>query len=260
MNPLDLHAKTILLTGGAGAIGRVVTTQLLEFGARVIVNDTLEEAAVRALFPPSARLHYHRADITNAEAVSDLYDSLEAREILPDTVLCHAGMTHSAPLADYPIEAFDALIQLNVRGSFLVAQEAFTRWNKREMPGHLVFTSSWVQDVPWPEITPYNASKAAVRMLMRGFAREGAPRVRANAVAPGIVGVGLAKNQWDNDRSYRQRAKRAIPLGTLQTPESVADALLFLCSDLARYMTGSTLLVDGGCSLYPMDDDDQEAS
>jgi NAD(P)-dependent dehydrogenase (short-subunit alcohol dehydrogenase family) len=109
--------------------------------------------------------------------------------------------------------------------------------------------------VPWPEIGPYNASKAAMRMLMRNFARELAPqKIRANAVAPGIVGVGLAKRQLDTDPEYRARALKAIPLGYMQSPESVAHAFLFLCSPLADYMTGSVLLVDGGCSLYPMDE------
>jgi NAD(P)-dependent dehydrogenase (short-subunit alcohol dehydrogenase family) len=90
---------------------------------------------------------------------------------------------------------------------------------------------------------------------MRGFARELAPYgIRANAIAPGIVAVGLAKQQWDTDPGYRQRAEKAIPLAYLQPPETIAHTFLFLCSRMASYMTGSVMLVDGGCSLYPMDD------
>jgi NAD(P)-dependent dehydrogenase (short-subunit alcohol dehydrogenase family) len=86
------------------------------------------------------------------------------------------------------------------------------------------------------------------------MARELAPRgIRVNAIAPGIVGVGMAKRQWDSDPDYRRRAEKAIPLGNLQTAESVANAVVFLASDACEYMTGATLLVDGGCSLYPMD-------
>ena len=89
---------------------------------------------------------------------------------------------------------------------------------------------------------------------MRSFARELAPKgIRANAVAPGIVGVGMAKRAWDTDPSYRARAGKASPLGAMQPPETVAYAFLFLCSEMANYMTGSVLLMDGGCSLYPMD-------
>jgi NAD(P)-dependent dehydrogenase (short-subunit alcohol dehydrogenase family) len=164
-------------------------------------------------------------------------------------------MVEAYPVTEYPIERFDALMQVNLRASFVVAQEAARRWRAQGIRGHLIFTTSWVQDVPWPEITPYNASKAAMKAMMRGFARElAADGIRANAIAPGIVAVGMARRQWDTDPGYRARAGRAIPLGEMQPPASVANAFLFLCSPMAAYMTGSVLLVDGGCSLYPMDE------
>ncbi len=171
----------------------------------------------------------------------------------PDTVCCHAGMVEAYPITEYPLTGFDHLMDINLRAAFIVAQTAARHWQAHGLPGHLIFTTSWVQEVPWPEITPYNVSKAGLRMLMRGFARELAPAIRANAIAPGIVGVGMAKRQWDTDPAYRSRAAKAIPLGYMQPPESVAHAFLFLCSGMASYMTGSVLLVDGGCSLYPMD-------
>jgi NAD(P)-dependent dehydrogenase (short-subunit alcohol dehydrogenase family) len=108
--------------------------------------------------------------------------------------------------------------------------------------------------VSWPEVGGYNASKAAMNQLMRSFARELSPHhIRANAVAPGIVDAGMAKKQWDTEPDFRSRTEKAIPLGKMQTLESVSNAFLFLCSDAAEYMTGSVLTVDGGCSLYPLD-------
>lgn len=202
----------------------------------------------------TTKVNYYRADSTQFDEVERLFDEVTHAVGLPDIVCCHAGMVEAFPVERYPIENFDTLMNLNIRSSFLVASTASRRWIEHNIRGHLIFTTSWVQDVPWPEIAPYNASKAAVKTLMRGFARELAPHgIRANAIAPGIVAVGLAKRQWETDPGYRARAEKAIPLGYMQPPETVAHTFLFLCSEMANYMTGSVVLVDGGTSLYPMD-------
>jgi NAD(P)-dependent dehydrogenase (short-subunit alcohol dehydrogenase family) len=258
MYSIDLSGKTILITGGCGAIGRVVVRALAEGGAQLAVNDIVPEDEARQVLDEAGAggsgVTYFKEDVTRPEGVESLFDRVQATLGLPNVVCCHAGMVDAYRVDQYPVDRFDALLQLNVRSSFLVSQSAARRWIAGGIPGHLIFTTSWVQDVPWPEITPYNASKAAMKAIMRGFAREMAPHhIRANAVAPGIVAVGMAKRQWDTDPGYRARAEKAIPLGSMQPPESVAHAFLFLCSDLASYMTGSVLLVDGGCSLYPMD-------
>ncbi len=258
MNLLDLSGKTILITGGAGAIGQVVVKVLAEHGAAVAVNDVVTDAQARAALPAldanPARVQYYQADASQPEAVAALFDQIETAQGLPDVVCCHAGMVEAYPVADYTIAKFDQLMQVNLRSAFIVAQAATQRWLAAGRAGHLIFTTSWVQDVPWPEITPYTASKAAMKALMRGFARELAPKgIRANAIAPGIVAAGLTQRQWDTDPAYRARAEKAIPLGFMQPPESVAHAFLFMCSPMAGYLTGSVLLADGGCSLYPMD-------
>lgn len=244
MSSLDLSGQTILITGGAGAIGYVVTERLIKHGARVIVNDIVADPTL-----PDGAGYVRGSSSTDDEAQQVLEHAPEF-----DAVCLHAGVVAAHPVDRYPTEAFDHVMEVNLRSAFLLARAAAARWRSEGRPGHLVFTTSWVQDVPWPEIAPYSASKAALKSLMRGFARELAPYgIRANAIAPGIVGVGMAKRQWDNEPEYRARASRAIPLGHLQTPESVADAFAFLLSPMASYMTGSVLLVDGGASLYPMD-------
>ncbi|HEX6685381.1 MAG TPA: SDR family oxidoreductase [Candidatus Limnocylindrales bacterium] len=243
---LDLSGMRVLISGGSGAIGQVVVRSIAEHGATVVVNDVV---------PPPGDTPYVEGDCgddAGAESVVVRAEELAGGGL--DAVCCHAGLSAAHPIESFPTEVFDRVVSTNLRAAFLLARAASARWRSLSRPGHLVFTTSWVQDVPWPEITPYSASKAALRSLMRGFARELAPHgIRANAIAPGIVGVGMAKKQWDNEPQYRARAQKAIPLGRLQTPESVADAFVFLLSPMASYMTGSTLLVDGGASLYPMD-------
>ena len=256
---LDLTERVILITGGCGAIGRVVGRVLAEHGATVVANDIVPEDEAAQMFAnegaSGSTIGYWRADATRPDSVESMFQQVEERYGVPNIVCCHAGMAGSFPIDKYPLEGFDAIFNLNVRSSFLVAQTAAQRWLQQKRRGHLIFTTSWVQDVPWPEITPYTATKAALKALMRGFARELAPHgIRANAIAPGIVAVGMAKHQWDTEPAYRARAEKAIPLGYMQPPETVAHAFLFLCSDMASYMTGAVLLVDGGCSLYPMDE------
>jgi NAD(P)-dependent dehydrogenase (short-subunit alcohol dehydrogenase family) len=248
----------VLITGGLGAIGRVMVSHLLEVSASVAVNDVLpEEQASQAMEAAGwdpARCAYFRADVTKPEEARRLVESARARLGRLDVALCHAGMVKSAPILDFSAEDWNKTLDLNLTGAFLVAQAAARAMVAQGKGGKIIFTSSWVQDVPWPEITPYNVSKSGMKMLMRGMARELATQgIRVNAVAPGVVAVGLAKRQWDTEPDYRRRAEKAIPLGAMQPPESVANAVVFLCSAASNYMTGSTVLVDGGCSLYPMD-------
>ncbi|MEM7736970.1 MAG: SDR family NAD(P)-dependent oxidoreductase [Deinococcota bacterium] len=260
MSHLQLDGKRILLTGGCGALGQYIVKTLSDHGAHVLVNDIVTDDKAQQGFEAHNvnldNVDYYRADITQENAVDELITSFSDDDV-PDTVCCHAGMSLATPIEEYPVTQFDALFNLNLRAAFLVARAVTKRWLARNQKGHLIFTSSWVQDVPWPHITPYNASKAALKTLMRGFARELAPKgIRANAIAPGIVNVGMAKKQYETEPDYRKRANKAVPLGYLQPPESVANTFLFLCSDMANYMTGSVLLVDGGASLYPLDEDD----
>lgn len=251
MSLLDLRDQIIVLTGGSGALGVPIAEILLQHGARVAVADRQP--------PPLSdeRLLFVECDLTADSTPESLLDAVEAHWGTPDTVCAHAGLARSAPLPEHSLADYDAVMDLNARAAYALAREASRRWMDAGTPGNLIFTGSWVQDVPWPGIAPYAASKAALRSIARSFARELAPQhIRANVVAPGIVDAGMARHQWDTEPDYRRRASRAIPLGRLQPPESVAHAVLFLCSPMASYMTGATLVVDGGASLYPMDDDD----
>ncbi|WP_088288156.1 SDR family NAD(P)-dependent oxidoreductase [Kineosporia sp. A_224] len=247
------EGRRILVTGGAGAIGSVASRRLADAGAQVVVNDLLApgDAAVRI---DDGRIHYVQGNGTTADGAATVVAAAEdAVGKLTDVVLL-AGIVRTGGLLEQTADDMRATFDTNVLASILTAQASVRRWRENGIPGHLVFISSWVQDVPWPGIAPYAASKAAVRSVARSFAREfAADGIRANILAPGIVQVGMAKHQWDTDPDYQRRARRAVPLGELQSAESVGDALTFLCSPLSAYMTGSTLVVDGGASLYPMD-------
>lgn len=253
-----LAGQHIVISGGCGAIGVGLVQALCAHGAVMTVNDMLppEEGLKRlqAGGIPLEQVEYVQGDLTQSDAVAAFIAAARARFGPIHTALCHVGVVLPAPLLAFPEADWDLTMAVNVKSAFLLGQAAARVMIDDGVAGHLIFTTSWVAETPWPEIGPYNASKAALNQLMRSFARELAPQgIRANALAPGIVSVGMAKRQWDTDPSYRARAQKAIPLGHMQPLESVASAFLFLCSPAADYMTGSVLVVDGGCNLYPMD-------
>ena len=254
MSTIDLSEELIVLSGAAGGLGRVISHRLAEHGATVVAVDVVDAPApgpAENLGARAGEVWPYRADVSREEDVSELLAEVHRRYGRhPSTVCCHAGMVQSHGILDYPPDALDELFRVNVRTAFVLAQQAARRWVNAGVGGHLIFTSSWVEDYPWPEIAPYCASKAALHSLMRSFAKELASAgIRANSIRPGIVSAGMARRQWDEDADYRRRAQQAIALGKPQEPESVADAFAFLCSPLASYMTGSTLTVDGGCGL-----------
>lgn len=250
MRTLDLSSEVIVVSGAAGGLGRFICRGLAGLGARVVAVDIAEWPDELSAMV-AGEIWPYRADVAVVDEVAALLRAVEDRfRRAPSTICCHAGIVEAHSILDYPVAALDDLFRANVRTAFALAQAGARRWRELRSTGHLIFTSSWVQDYPWPEIAPYCASKAAVHSLMRSFAKELAPfGIRANAVLPGIVSAGMAKRQWEKDENYRRRAEQAIALGYLQDPESVVDAFVFLCSPMASYMTGSALVVDGGCSL-----------
>lgn len=253
-----LQGRHVLISGGCGAIGMGIVKTLIRHGATITVNDILDQEVAETRLHDneisSQAWNYVQADLTNVAEVDRLVTVARSHFGPIHTALCHVGKVIPKPLLEYTVDEWDETMAVNVRTAFLLGKAAAQVMLDDKVAGHLVFTTSWVADVPWPEIGPYNASKAGMKQLMRSFARElAAHDIRANAIAPGIVSVGLAKHQWDTDPSYQARAQKAIPLGRMQPLDSVANAFLFLCSPAADYMTGSVLLVDGGCSLYPMD-------
>ncbi|MBZ0297869.1 MAG: SDR family oxidoreductase [Anaerolineae bacterium] len=251
-----LAGQHIVISGGCGALGLSIVRKLIEHGANVTVNDVLDPitAAARLSDMPTDHFFYAQADLTQADEVAHMISEARGRFGPVHTALCHVGMVIPALLLDYKPADWDQVMTVNVKTAFLLGQAAARAMIEDAVQGQLIFTTSWVAETPWPEIGPYNTSKAAMNQLMRSFARELAGQgVRANAIAPGIVAAGMAQNQWDTDPSYRARAQKAIPLGHMQSLDSVANAFMFMCSPASSYMTGSVLTVDGGCSLYPMD-------
>lgn len=250
----SLAGKRVIVTGALGGIGRPVIQSLLGLGAHVFAVDRQDEASASQFLSelPNERLSYFQIELTNSNEVKTLLADLAPQR--PDSLVALAGIVVSGELTEQSENSIREVIEVNLTSQIELARQIIEFWVREKIGGNIVFVSSWVDHVPWPGITPYAASKAGLVGLCRGVAREYATRgIRANLIAPGIVDVGMAAKQWREEPDYRARASRAIPLGRLQRPEEVARGIAFLLSSDADYMTGATLLMDGGASLYPLD-------
>ena len=177
-----------------------------------------------------------------------------------DVVIGNAAMVENGPFLDIRPDQWQAHLDLNLTGNFHVGQAAARIMVKpgtdqkpgceRGVRGKILFNGSWVQELPWPEGCCYGVAKAGLALMARAMAQELAVHgIRVNVMAPGIVMAGLSKICYETDPKFGPRATAAIPLREFGTPEQCADAFLFLASDESDYITGISLLVDGGASL-----------
>ncbi len=250
----DLAGFGIAITGGIGDIGMAMAIELAGSGAHVSLIDRVpaEAAAPRlAEVAAAGSCSYHQADVTDSAAIGAVLAAIDPL----DVVIGNAGIVLPAPFLEMTAAQWQQQLDVNLTGCFNVGQAAARLMVARERPGKVIFTGSWVGDIPWPDISAYSVTKAGIRMLARSMARELAQHgIRVNVIAPGIVFAGMARQQYETDADYARRASTAIPLGEFGTAEQIGKAAAFLCSPDSDYMTGSVLLIDGGASLFKLAD------
>lgn len=243
MVTIDLTGKTILITGGLGGIADFIVRRLEQAGATVVLTD---------LAPPAkaGRAHYYQMDVTHPAEVSRVVTTIFEKYPQLDIALGHAGGTDIHPFLETPLEKFEELVRFNFLGQAFFAHAVVSAWVKRQIKGHLIFTSSYVSRIPVAGISAYTSAKAALEMFTRNLALELAGHgIRVNAVAPGNVAAGKSLEVYERDPVYRAWVDRVSPLGKRNTPQAIADAFLYLCSPLADELDGHVLLVDRGVGL-----------
>ncbi len=249
LNLFRLDGRRALITGGAKGLGRMIATALAEAGAEVaIASRTLEECQATAdvIRSQSGRNTYAAAlDVTNEAEIQQLKASLEADFGAIDILINNAGINIRGNIEDMAAEDFDAVMDTNVKGSFLCAKVFGPSMSQRGW-GRIINLGSIMSVISMAGRTPYASSKAAVLGLTRTLALEWATKgVTVNAICPGPFATDMNLQLLNDPAKYRAFVEK-IPMGRWGELYEIAGAALFLASDAASYVTGTTLFVDGG--------------
>ena len=242
-----LSGKVALVTGGSRGIGRAIAIRLAAEGAKVAVNYAGNKAAaeeVKAIIEKQGgTAHLIQADVSDASAACEMVERIHAELGGLDILVNNAGITRDTLLIRMKDEDFDAVIGTNLKGVYACTKAA-ARIMTKQRSGRIVNLSSVVGEIGNIGQTNYAAAKAGVIGFTKAAAKEFAARgITVNAVAPGFIDTDMTAVLKD---SIREKLIENIPLGALGKPEHVADAVIFLVSDAASYITGQTLNVDGG--------------
>jgi meso-butanediol dehydrogenase/(S,S)-butanediol dehydrogenase/diacetyl reductase len=236
-----------VITGGASGIGRSTARRMVEEGASVSLIDLNEELVYESGKDIGANAFV--ADVTDADVLKGVVD--EAAEAMGGitTFFNNAGMGSLSPLHEWdPIE-WDRLVAVNLKGVYLGFRAAVPHIRKAG-GGSIVSTASISGTRPAAGEAPYSAAKAGVAALTASAALEYGPEIRVNAVSPGMILTPLTEPLLQFLPHERDRFERTTPVGRIGEPEDIADVVVFLCSELARFVTGQNIVVDGGLTLH----------
>jgi glucose 1-dehydrogenase len=256
-----LKGKNVLVTGGTSGIGQAIAVRFAEYGANVAINylRTEDEAAeteakvhacVASVRQQGVRDALVQGDVSKEDDVVRMFEDTVDRLGSLDVLVNNAGIQISSPSEELSAADFDKVIAVNLRGAFLSAREAIKRFLEQGTPGVIVNVSSVHQLIPKPSYLGYSASKGGMLNLTRSLALEYAGRgIRVNAIGPGAT-ITPINRAWVDDPVKREMVEAHIPMARAGTADEMAGVTCFLASDDAAYITGQTIFVDGGLTLF----------
>ena len=258
----SLEGQVALVTGASSGIGAGVAVALAEAGAKVVVNHPNKPepadqvvAQIRAAGREAIALG---ADVSNEDEVLKMYADMFAAYGTIDILVANAGLQRDAALVDMTLAEWQLVLNVNLTGQFLCAREAAKEFIRRGVDasksvaaGKIICMSSVHEVIPWAGHCNYATSKGGVMQLMKSMAQELAPhKIRVNSIGPGAIKTPINRSAWDTPEAEASLLT-LIPYHRVGVPEDIAKAAVWLASDASDYVTGTTLFVDGGMTLYP---------
>jgi glucose 1-dehydrogenase len=257
-----LKDRNVLVTGGSSGIGQAIAVRFAEYGANVAINylrrpeeaqetDSQVHACVAKVQQEGVQDVLVQGDVSKEDDVVQMVaaaiDGLGGLDVLVN----NAGIQVSRPSHELSSEDFDKVLAVNLRGSFLCAREAIRHFLAEEKPGSIINVSSVHQIIPKPDYLGYSTSKGGMQNLTRTLALEFAGRgIRVNGIGPGAT-VTPINRAWIEDPQKRRAVEEHIPMRRAGDADEMAGVAAFLASDDAAYITGQTIFVDGGLTLFP---------
>jgi glucose 1-dehydrogenase len=260
--PNVLAGQPALVTGANSGIGKAVALGLAAAGADVAVNYVTDpEAADEVAHEIEAmgrRAVAIKADVSREDEVVAMFARTIDHFGTLHVVCSNAGLQRDSPFDQMTLEQWNTVIGVNLTGQFLCTREASREFKRRGVvgsvsvaAGKIICMSSVDQEIPWAGHANYAASKGGVMLLMKSIAQELAPyRIRVNSIAPGAIRTPINTAAWSTPEAYKD-LMTLVPYKRIGEPDDVARAAVWLASDAADYVTGATLFVDGGMTLYP---------
>lgn len=260
--PPILRGQKALVTGANSGIGKAIAIALGQAGADVAVNYVTDPeaalAVVKALQASGVRALAVQADVSNEAQVQAMFARVISEFGTLDILVNNAGLQRDAPFDEMTLADWNLVINVNLTGQFLCAREAVREFKRRGIvrevsvaAGKIICISSVHEVIPWATHANYAASKGGVMLMMKSLAQEVAPLgIRVNSVCPGAIRTPINTAAWETAGAYQELMK-LIPYKRIGEPEDVGRVTAFLASDLADYISGASLFVDGGMTLYP---------
>ncbi len=245
------NKKTVLITGAGIGIGRATALAFGAAGYHVFVTDILKaegNEVVKTICEAGGSAEFHKLDVTSTGQVNALVASIEKMWGALDVVVGNAGIAHRVPLGEMTDQKWDQTFDIDLKGIFRVARAAAPTMRAAGRGAIIAVSSIMGVAYGWDEHAHYSAAKAGVVGLVRGLAVELAgDGVRVNGIAPGYIRSAQSLSvQHSLGPEGLEKAGEFIPMGRVGEPDEIADVILFLASNAARYMTGQTVVVDGG--------------